>query len=71
MRAELAGILEHAGKIQALELEGVEPTSHALPLRNAMREDVVKPSLPQEKTLAIAPEVEDDRFRVPRIVEDA
>lgn len=71
MRAELAGILEHAGKIQALDLDGVEPTSHALPLRNAMREDVVKPSLPQDETLAIAPEVEDSRFRVPRIVEDA
>ncbi|MBA2725755.1 MAG: Asp-tRNA(Asn)/Glu-tRNA(Gln) amidotransferase subunit GatC [Actinobacteria bacterium] len=71
MRTELAGILEHAGKIQALDLDGVEPTSHALPLRNAMREDVVTPSLPQAETLALAPETEDSRFRVPRIVEDA
>lgn len=71
MRSELEGILEHAGKIQALDLDGVEPTSHALPLRNAMREDVVKPSLPQAETLALAPKAEDSRFMVPRIVEDA
>lgn len=71
MRAELTKILEHAEKIQALDLDGVEPTSHAIPLRNVMRPDEVKPSLPPEDALANAPETEDDRFRVPRIVEDA
>ena len=71
MQAELSQILEHADKIQELDLDKVEPTAHALPLRNVMRPDEVRPSLPQERALANAPEVEDGRFKVPRIIEDA
>lgn len=71
MRGELSAILNHADKIQELDLDGVEPTAHALPLRNAMREDEVKESLTQEQALANAPQAEDDRFLVPQIVEDA
>lgn len=71
MRVELTKILDHAEKIQALDLDGVEPTSHALPLRNVMRPDEARPSLPPEEALANAPEQEDGRFLVPRIVEDA
>lgn len=71
MRVELGQILEHAERIQALDLDGVEPTSHSVSIRNAMRADVVTPSLPPEEVLANAPEVEDGRIRVPRIIEDA
>jgi aspartyl-tRNA(Asn)/glutamyl-tRNA(Gln) amidotransferase subunit C len=71
MRVELSNILEHADAIQELDLDGVEPTAHALPLRNVMRPDEPKPSLPREEALANAPRSEDDRFLVPRIVEDA
>lgn len=71
MRGELSAILNHADKIQELDLDAVEPTSHALPLRNAMREDEARESLSQEEALANAPRAEDDRFLVPRIVEDA
>ncbi|MQB00096.1 MAG: Asp-tRNA(Asn)/Glu-tRNA(Gln) amidotransferase subunit GatC [Actinobacteria bacterium] len=71
MQVELAAILDHAEKIQALDLDGIEPTSHAIPLRNVMRPDEVTPSLPQEVALANAPETEDGRFRVPRIIEDS
>ena len=71
MSAELAVILEHAEKIQALDLNGVEPTAHAVKLANVLREDEAKPSLSQEDALANAPEAEDGRFKVPRIVEDA
>ncbi len=71
MQVELTAILEHAEKIQALELDGVEATAHALPLRNAMRPDEVRPCLSQEEALANAPASEDARFRVPRIIEDA
>jgi aspartyl-tRNA(Asn)/glutamyl-tRNA(Gln) amidotransferase subunit C len=71
MRAELSKILEHADKIQALDLDGVEPTAHAIPLRNVMRADEPKESLPREEALANAPKAEDGRFVVPRIVEDA
>ena len=71
MSAELTVILEHAEKIQALDLEGVEPTAHAVALENVLRPDEVTPSLSREEALANAPEAEDGRFKVPRIVEDA
>lgn len=71
MQKELTVILGHADKIQALDLDGVPPTSHALPLVNVLRPDEVRPSLPPEEALANAPEAEDGRFRVPRIIEDA
>lgn len=71
MRAELSQILEHAEKIQALDLDGVPPTSHSVSIRNALRADEVTPSLSPDEVLANAPEVEDGRIKVPRIIEDA
>lgn len=70
MLSELQQILGHAEKIQALDLDGVEPMSHSVPMVNSMRPDEVKPSLTQAEALANAPEVEDHRFKVPRIMED-
>ena len=71
MQTELSNILEHVETIQNMELDDVEPTSHAIPLTNVMRPDEVRPSLPREDALANAPESEEGRFAVPRIVEDA
>lgn len=48
----------------------VAPTSHPLPLTNVFRADEVTPSLPAADVLAMAPASEDDRFRVPRILEE-
>jgi aspartyl-tRNA(Asn)/glutamyl-tRNA(Gln) amidotransferase subunit C len=70
MQAELSHILAHAERIQQLDLDGVEPTSHSIRLTNVMRRDEVTPSLPQGTALANAPQQEDGRFRVPRIIED-
>jgi aspartyl-tRNA(Asn)/glutamyl-tRNA(Gln) amidotransferase subunit C len=70
MQVELTLILQHAERIQALDLEGVEPTSHSILLRNVLRADEIKPSLSQEEALANAPVTEDGRFRVPRIIEE-
>jgi aspartyl-tRNA(Asn)/glutamyl-tRNA(Gln) amidotransferase subunit C len=70
MQTELSHIIEHAAKVQALDLDGVEPTSHAIPLRNVMRPDEVRPSLDSTAALANAPEAEAGRFKVPRILED-
>lgn len=71
MRTELSNILEHVETIQSMELDDVEPTSHALPIKNVMRPDDVSPSLAPAEALANAPASEDGRFLVPRIVEDA
>jgi aspartyl-tRNA(Asn)/glutamyl-tRNA(Gln) amidotransferase subunit C len=70
MQSELTQILAHAEKIQSLDLDGVEPTSYAVPIVNVMRPDEVTESLPPDVALANAPDVEDGRFRVPRIIED-
>lgn len=71
METELAQILGHAERIQSLDLDDVEPTSHSIPLSNVTRPDEVRPSLTQEEALQNAPESEDGRFKVPRIIEDA
>lgn len=71
MAHELTHILEHAERIQALDLEDVQPTSHSLRLTNVLRPDESRESLGQDEALANAPEAEDGRFKVPRIIEDA
>jgi aspartyl-tRNA(Asn)/glutamyl-tRNA(Gln) amidotransferase subunit C len=68
---QLAVILEHAEDVAALDLEGVEPTAHPLPLVNVLRPDEVRPCLDRDEVLAQAPEAEDGRFRVPRILGEA
>ena len=70
MQTELSHIIEHAAKVQALDLDDVEPTSHAIPLRNVMRPDEVRPSLDPSDALSNSPETEGGRFKVPRILED-
>ena len=70
MREQLAAILAHIDTLRALDTEAVEPTSHAVPMENVMREDEPRPSLPQEAMLANAPDRSTDFFRVPRIIED-
>jgi aspartyl-tRNA(Asn)/glutamyl-tRNA(Gln) amidotransferase subunit C len=70
MRAELDGILAYIDKLRALDVEGVEPTSHAVPLTNIMREDEPRPSFPRDEMLANAPDRHGDFFRVPKIIEE-
>jgi aspartyl-tRNA(Asn)/glutamyl-tRNA(Gln) amidotransferase subunit C len=70
-QAQLSVILEEADKITRLPTEGVPPTAHPLPRVNAWREDVPGPCLTREEALSTAPEVEQDRFKVPRIIEEA
>ena len=69
LTVELAGILVHVNELTALDLDGVEPTAHPLPLTNVLRADEVRPSLDRAEVLAEAPSVEDERFRVPRILD--
>ncbi len=69
---QLDVILTSVARVTEVATPDVPPTSHALPLTNVFREDVVTPSLPVEAVLAAAPATEDNRFRVPRILgEDA
>jgi aspartyl-tRNA(Asn)/glutamyl-tRNA(Gln) amidotransferase subunit C len=70
MREQLGAILAHIDTLRALDTEQVEPTSHAVPMENVMRDDEPRPSLSQEAMLANAPDRSTDFFRVPRIIED-
>ncbi|GIV09047.1 MAG: aspartyl/glutamyl-tRNA(Asn/Gln) amidotransferase subunit C [Fimbriimonadales bacterium] len=63
-------LMAHFERLQALPLEAVEPTSHSIPVYDAMREDVVGATLPREQALDNAPEARDGLFIVPRIVEE-
>jgi aspartyl-tRNA(Asn)/glutamyl-tRNA(Gln) amidotransferase subunit C len=67
---QLSSILDHAQQVSELATADVPPTSHAIPLRNVFRVDEVEPSLPQEKAISTAPEAEDGRFKVPKILEE-
>jgi aspartyl-tRNA(Asn)/glutamyl-tRNA(Gln) amidotransferase subunit C len=68
---QLAAVLDHAADVEALDTAGVPPTAHPLELVNVLRDDVVRPSLDRDEVLAMAPDVQDHRFRVPRIVGEA
>jgi aspartyl-tRNA(Asn)/glutamyl-tRNA(Gln) amidotransferase subunit C len=65
MEGELSGILGHVDRIAALDLEGVEPTSHVVALENVLRPDEPRPSWPREVVLEAAPDQADGAFRVP------
>ncbi|MDR1412518.1 MAG: Asp-tRNA(Asn)/Glu-tRNA(Gln) amidotransferase subunit GatC [Actinomycetes bacterium] len=68
LQGELNSILEHIDQLRNLDLEGVEPTTHAVPLVNAMRADEPRPSLSHEAALMNAPQQRDGAFLIPRIV---
>lgn len=68
-KAQLADILEHAGRVQSLEGEPEVEASHPLRLENAYREDEVRPSLDREEVLSQAPESEDGFFVAPPAME--
>lgn len=65
---QLGVILDSIASIRGVAGEGVPPTSHALPMTNVFREDVVVPGLTADEALSGAPEAEQQRFSVPRIL---
>jgi aspartyl-tRNA(Asn)/glutamyl-tRNA(Gln) amidotransferase subunit C len=67
---QLSVILESIASIQGVAGDDVPPTSHALPLANVFRDDVIAPCLTPEEALSGAPEEELQRFKVPRILGD-
>jgi len=67
--AQLGGILGYIEKLKELDVTGVEPTAHAVPLVNVTRPDEVRPSLPHDEALRNAPAQANGLFMVPKIVE--
>lgn len=69
-REDLSSILEYVDKLGELDLDGVEPTTHAVELAGRLREDEVEQRISRESALANAPDVETGHFRVPKVVEE-
>lgn len=67
---QLDVILESVARVGEVAADDIPPTSHAIPVTNVFRADEVRPSLSRDQALAGAPAVEQDRFRVPRILNE-
>lgn len=66
----LNDVLSYVAELEELDLEGVEPMAHAVPLHNVFRKDGVIPSLPHDLAMQNAPEEEDGYFKVPRVIQE-
>lgn len=66
---QMNAILAYVEKLNELDTTGIVPTSHAVPVENAFREDEVAPSIGVENALANAPDRLADFFRVPKVIE--
>lgn len=65
---QLGDILAYMDTLNRLDTKGVPPTSHAIFINNAFRDDEIKPSIPVAQALANAPESEDGSFVVPKVI---
>lgn len=66
---QLTAILGYVAQLKEADVAGVEPMAHPLPLKNVLREDVVKPGLPVEAVLANAPAKDGEFFAVPKVLD--
>lgn len=68
---QLEAILQHVEALTKLDVEGIDPTAHSVPVFGRMREDVPHTSLPPESVLQNAPDQAQGQIRVPKVVTDA
>jgi aspartyl-tRNA(Asn)/glutamyl-tRNA(Gln) amidotransferase subunit C len=68
-REQLSAILDYAAVIQQVDTSAIPPTATVLPLRNVMRDDVPRPSIPRDDALANAPDARDGFFAVRQILQ--
>lgn len=66
---QLDRILAYVAKLNSLNVNKLEPTSHVLKMKNVYREDVVKDSLPTDEVVKNAPNKENNLFKVPKIID--
>ena len=69
LTGQLNTILDYIGKLEELDTKAVEPTSHAVSVVNAFREDERKSDFTVREALANAPDEEDGSFKVPKVIE--
>ena len=69
LTGEMDAILGYVEKLNELETDDIIPTAHAVPMENAFREDLVRPSIGVEKALLNAPDRDGSCFKVPKVIE--
>ena len=69
LTGQMDAILGYVEKLNELDTEGIEPTSHAVPMENAFRSDEVKPSIGIERAQQNAPAKDGSCFKVPKVIE--
>ena len=69
LTSQLEQILQHVQRLNTVQTDGVEPTSHVLPLRNVLRADVPQPCLGAAAVLALAPASQPPFVKVPKVIE--
>jgi aspartyl-tRNA(Asn)/glutamyl-tRNA(Gln) amidotransferase subunit C len=67
---QLDVILQSVARVAEVAADDIPPMSHPIPLVNVTRPDVALPGLTRDEAFAGAPAVEDERFRVPRILDE-
>ena len=68
---QLDELLDHVAEVESLDVEGLAPTMHALPIQNLLRPDAPGDVLDRDEVLAQAPHAEDGQFRVPPVLGEA
>ncbi|GAA5494436.1 aspartyl/glutamyl-tRNA(Asn/Gln) amidotransferase subunit C [Rubritalea squalenifaciens DSM 18772] len=66
---QLDDILGYIDQLSELDVEGIEPTAHASPVFDRIREDVARPGLDRDAFLDNAPDTANDQLRVPKVIE--
>lgn len=69
-RKQLAGVLTHVAKLNAIDVTGVEPMAYPFESSNRLAEDEIAPSMPIEELLMNAPAVEGRYLAVPKVLAD-
>jgi len=69
LQPQLEKILGYVQKVRELDVSGVEPTAHGIPMQNVMRDDAPVPGISHEAVLKNAPASRDGQFLTPKIVE--
>ena len=68
---QLTAILDYIAQLRSVDVTGVEPMAHPLPLHNVLREDRVTEALPVEAVLVNAPAKDGAYFTVPKVLDTA
>lgn len=68
-QGQLDQVLHYVEQLSELDVDGVEPTAHAIPVYNVLRKDEVGNSLPHDAVIANAPSESGGQVRVPKIID--